>query len=62
MPVLQQAAPDGYTLALTTIAHNGAAKLYKNLRYDPTTELVPVALQFEFEAEHPSALGQQGGA
>ena len=47
-----RSAPDGYTLALTTIAHNGAAKLYKNLRYDPTTELVPVALL----AESPSVL------
>ncbi|MEJ7929328.1 tripartite tricarboxylate transporter substrate binding protein [Ramlibacter sp. AN1015] len=43
---------DGYTLVLTTIAHNGAVKLYKNLRYDPTTELVPVALL----AESPSVL------
>ncbi len=43
---------DGYTLVLTTIAHNGAVKLYRNLRYDPTTELVPVALL----AESPSVL------
>ena len=47
-----RSAPDGYTLALTTIAHNGAVKLYKNLRYDPTTELVPVVLL----AESPSVL------
>ena len=47
-----KSAPDGYTLALTTIAHNGAVKLYRNLRYDPTTELVPVALL----AESPSVL------
>jgi tripartite-type tricarboxylate transporter receptor subunit TctC len=45
-------AADGYTLVLTTIAHNGAVKLYRNLRYDPTTELVPVALI----AESPSVL------
>jgi tripartite-type tricarboxylate transporter receptor subunit TctC len=47
-----RSAPDGYTLALTTIAHNGAVKLYRNLRYDPTTELVPVVLL----AESPSVL------
>jgi tripartite-type tricarboxylate transporter receptor subunit TctC len=47
-----RSAPDGYTLALTTIAHNGAVKLYKNLRYDPMTELVPVVLL----AESPSVL------
>ncbi len=43
---------DGYTLVLATIAHNGAAKLYKNLRYDPTQELQPVILI----AESPSVL------
>lgn len=47
-----KSTPDGYTLALTTIAHNGAVKLYKNLRYDPTTELQPVILL----AESPSVL------
>jgi tripartite-type tricarboxylate transporter receptor subunit TctC len=47
-----RSTPDGHTLALTTIAHNGAVKLYKNLRYDPTTELVPVVLL----AESPSVL------
>jgi tripartite-type tricarboxylate transporter receptor subunit TctC len=43
---------DGYTLVLATIAHNGAVKLYKNLRYDPLTELQPVILL----AESPSVL------
>jgi tripartite-type tricarboxylate transporter receptor subunit TctC len=43
---------DGYTLALTTIAHNGAAKLYGHLRYDPATDLQPVILL----AESPSVL------
>lgn len=43
---------DGYTLVLTTIAHNGAVKLYKNLRYDPTHNLQPVILI----AESPSVL------
>lgn len=43
---------DGYTLVLTTIAHNGAVKLYKNLRYDPTQDLQPVILI----AESPSVL------
>jgi len=47
-----RSAPDGYTLALTTIAHNGAVKLYKNLRYDPLTDLQPVILL----AESPSVL------
>lgn len=43
---------DGYTLVLATIAHNGAVKLYPNLRYDPTKELKPVILL----AEAPSVL------
>ncbi|HEY8357151.1 MAG TPA: tripartite tricarboxylate transporter substrate binding protein [Ramlibacter sp.] len=47
-----KAPPDGYTLVLATIAHNGAVKLYKNLRYDPLAELQPVILL----AESPSVL------
>jgi tripartite-type tricarboxylate transporter receptor subunit TctC len=47
-----RADPDGYTLVLATIAHNGASKLYKNLKYDPTTDLQPVILL----AESPSVL------
>lgn len=43
---------DGYTLVLATIAHNGAAKLYNNLRYDPAKDLQPVILV----AESPSVL------
>jgi tripartite-type tricarboxylate transporter receptor subunit TctC len=43
---------DGYTLVLATIAHNGAVKLYPNLRYDPMKELKPVVLL----AEAPSIL------
>jgi tripartite-type tricarboxylate transporter receptor subunit TctC len=43
---------DGYTLVLSTIAHNGAAKLYGHLRYDPATDLQPVILL----AESPSVL------
>jgi len=43
---------DGYTLVVTTIAHNGAVKLYRNLRYAPKTELQPVILL----AESPSVL------
>lgn len=43
---------DGYTLVLATIAHNGAVKLYPNLRYDPAKELKPVVLL----AEAPSVL------
>lgn len=45
-------AADGYTLVLATIAHNGAVKLYPNLRYDPMKELKPVILL----AEAPSIL------
>jgi len=43
---------DGYTLVLATIAHNGAVKLYDNLRYDPAKDLQPVILV----AESPSVL------
>ncbi|MDM0074448.1 tripartite tricarboxylate transporter substrate-binding protein [Variovorax sp. J2P1-59] len=43
---------DGYTLVLATIAHNGAYKLYKQLRYNPAIDLVPVALV----AESPNVL------
>jgi tripartite-type tricarboxylate transporter receptor subunit TctC len=43
---------DGYTLMLGTIAHHGAAKLYKSLRYDPTADLQSVILL----AEAPSVL------
>jgi len=46
------APADGYTLVLATIAHNGAAKLYRNLRYDPAADLQPVILV----AESPSVL------
>jgi len=35
---------DGHTLVLTTIAHNGAYKLYRQLRYQPATDLLPVVL------------------
>ena len=35
---------DGHTLVLATIAHNGASSMYKGLKYDPATDLVPVAL------------------
>ncbi len=50
--LVARSAPDGYTVALTTIAHNGAVRLYKNLHYDPTKELQPVALI----ADSPSVL------
>ncbi|HYG44563.1 MAG TPA: tripartite tricarboxylate transporter substrate binding protein [Bordetella sp.] len=46
------APKDGYTLMLATIAHNGAYAMYKNLRYDPPADLVPVALF----AEAPNVL------
>lgn len=47
-----QAPADGYTLVLATIAHNGAAALYRNLRYDPAVDLQPLILV----AESPSVL------
>lgn len=50
--LVARAPADGYTLMLGTIAHNGAVKLYKNLRYDPTHDLQPVILI----AESPSVL------
>lgn len=50
--LVARGAADGYTLVLATIAHNGAVKLYPNLRYDPTKELKPVILI----AESPSVL------
>lgn len=50
--LVARAPADGYTLMLGTIAHNGAVKLYKNLRYDPLHDLQPVILI----AESPSVL------
>ncbi len=43
---------DGYTLVLTTIAHNGAARLYSGLGYAPAVDLQPVVML----AEAPSVL------
>lgn len=43
---------DGYTLMLGTISHNGAYKMYRNLRYDPAKDLTPVAMI----AEAPNVL------
>lgn len=45
--MVAKSAPDGYTLALATIAHNGAASMYKGLKYEPATDLVPVVLVAE---------------
>ena len=42
--LVAKAAPDGYTLVLATIAHNGAASMYKGLKYDPSVDLVPASL------------------
>jgi tripartite-type tricarboxylate transporter receptor subunit TctC len=39
-----RAAPDGYTLMICTIAHNGVAAMYPALKYDPTQDLKPLAL------------------
>ena len=50
--LVAKAPADGYTLVLATIAHNGAAALYRNLRYDPAVDLQPVILV----AESPSVL------
>lgn len=46
------APKDGYTLMLATISHNGAYAMYKNLRYNPPVDLIPVALF----AEAPNVL------
>lgn len=45
--LVAKAPADGYTLVLATIAHNGASSMYKGLKYDPATDLVPVALTAE---------------
>lgn len=39
-----KAPPDGRTLMLGTISHNGAFKMYRHLRYDPATALQPIVL------------------
>ena len=38
---------DGHTLVLATIAHNGASAMFRGLRYNPATDLVPVVLVAE---------------
>jgi tripartite-type tricarboxylate transporter receptor subunit TctC len=45
--LVAKSPPDGYTLVLATIAHNGATAMYKGLKYNPTTELQPVILVAE---------------
>ena len=58
--MVAKSAADGYTLVLATIAHNGAASMYKGLKYDPTTDLVPVALVAESAGVlivHPTVAG-----
>lgn len=45
--LVAKSAPDGYTLVLATIAHNGAFSMYRGLKYDPATDLVPVVLVAE---------------
>lgn len=45
--LVARSAPDGHTLVLATIAHNGAASMYKGLKYDPTVDLVPAVLVAE---------------
>ena len=42
-----KAAPDGHTLVLATIAHNGASAMFRGLKYNPGTDLVPVVLVAE---------------
>lgn len=42
--MVARSSPDGYTLVLATIAHNGAFAMYKGLKYEPATDLVPVSL------------------
>ncbi|MBI5719526.1 MAG: tripartite tricarboxylate transporter substrate binding protein [Burkholderiales bacterium] len=45
--MVAKSPPDGYTLVLATIAHNGAVAMYKGLKYDPATDLQPVVLVAE---------------
>lgn len=45
--MVARAPADGYTLVLATIAHNGAAAMYKDLKYNPATELQPLVLVAE---------------
>lgn len=45
--MVARSSPDGYTLVLATIAHNGAFAMYKGLKYEPATDLVPVSLVAE---------------
>lgn len=45
--LVARSAPDGHTLVLATIAHNGAASMYKGLKYDPATDLQPLLLVAE---------------
>jgi tripartite-type tricarboxylate transporter receptor subunit TctC len=42
-----KSAPDGHTLMLGTISHNGAFKMYKSLRYNPPKDLQSVILVAE---------------
>jgi hypothetical protein len=39
-----KAPHDGYTLVLTTIAHNAASSMYADLAYNPAKDLKPVVL------------------
>lgn len=39
-----RAVPDGYTVMVCTMAHNGVAAMYPTLKYDPTQDLKPLAL------------------
>jgi len=55
--LVAKAPPDGYTLVLATISHNGAYAMYRNLPYDPPKDLKPVALIAESASMlvvHPS--------
>jgi len=55
--IVAKAPADGYTLMVGTISHNGAFSMYKNLPYDPPTDLQPVVLIAESASllvVHPS--------
>ena len=41
---LAQAAPDGYTLGIISIAHAVNPSLYKQLHYDPITSFTPISI------------------